>query len=237
MGRRNDSIDRRNHRDKGPTVNTNSSKNNFEFNWLMSFFSTPRRCHIVGGVIACSLIVASGWMSAKGREVFRDRKHSQYKIAESAQLISQASNLRSEHELELKLSKRYETELAEIKQWLPESVDWKTSKQTFKELAEKSGVQMLSVERKSSHLGSRVHVLSAKCEVNGTYTQVCKFIHSLTSLSKPVWCDSVQLKRNERVSEPGEAIRCDATLTLRMPFVGDDTTAEKLFHGEPVHAI
>lgn len=203
----------------------------------MNLFSTPSRCHVVGGVIACSLIVASVWMSAKGREVFRDRKHSQYKITESTQLISQASSLRSEHELELNLSKRYETELAEIRQWLPESVDWKTSKQTIKELAEKSGAQILSVERKSSHLGSRVHVLSAKCEMNGTYSQICKFIHSLTESSEPVWCDSVQLKRNERVSKPGEAIRCDATLTLRMPFVGDNTAAEKLFHGEPVHAI
>lgn len=203
-------------------------------NWWLKFIRSPKRCHAVSGSIACALIALTTWMYLKGDSIFQDDTHSSFKIAESVRLVSESSDLQTQHQKELMFAERNEREVAGIREWLPTKVDWKESKQAIKQLGKASGVQLFSVERKADHTGYRVNVISAKCEMNGTYEQICQFIHSLTNATTPIWCDSIDLKRNESVSEPGEAIRCDAMLTLRLPYVGVDTAADKLYHGENV---
>ena len=118
-----------------------------------------------------------------------------------------------------------------IRTWLPTQRDWIETRTSLQELADSCDLRIAALEQGNKHFGKRVSVFELRCELIGNYVDVCHFLQRLSELAEPIWCDEARLLRNEdddrlRDQNIGE---CVASLSLRAPFAGKGSAAEKLF--------
>ena len=210
-------------------------------------FATAIRCHcfaVIASTLMASLIgwiwVNQEWFAADPYQTTEKIEHARMLISESDQWTKRFNESR---QLAMKNAKR----TGEIRAWLPKSIDWEVSSATIEELASRNELQLILLERDDDASGSRVSVAQANCMLSGSFEHICQFLDALPKMSHPIWCDSLQLALDQNQAALPNADsqiqadevysrRCTATLTLRLPFAGKNTAAEKLFALEVNHA-
>ncbi|QDT10006.1 hypothetical protein [Planctomycetes bacterium K23_9] len=194
---------------------------------LSNYFSqSVVGCHVMSACVAACLAIATAWVWQNSYWFAGDKLHSQEQIHDAIELISQSAEIRQQHAAAKLETAARSDDAAEIRHWLPLSVDWDKQKRFLVQLAQQTDVELVDVEKKQVHVGMRVGTVTSTCQINGTFDQICQFLSQLPRASTPIWCDGVKLKRSrEKANQPN---RCQATLSLRSPFTGQKTIAEKI---------
>ncbi|TWT93977.1 hypothetical protein [Stieleria varia] len=205
--------------------------------WQTKLFGSPRRCHIIGGSLSLLLMVAVTWSYLHPQSMTSEGEFSREQIDEAIQLISQ-SDLWRQRETDAKTERDdLDARVNVIKNWLPQEQKWNPVRAFLLKTATDKQLHVLSLRRDQEFTGSRVAVLKVILEVHGRYENVCHLLHTLSTQQQPFWCDEIDLVRDKQNSgvDPtaprelsDDAVECSATISIRVPFVGQQTAAEKL---------
>lgn len=189
---------------------------------------TPMRCQVCS--VSIALVIIGCMVAVVQNKLWfaKDLVHSSEQVEDSIKLVSESQHWRDKYAGLVSVSRETNDRLAEVRRWLPEEIDWLEAEDGIRIVAIKCNVQV-TVDRKGDpHVGKRVGIVQANCIVNGSYEDVCQFLHELPNLERPIWCSSIRVIR--------ESTGCIATLKLRMPYAAKDTVAEKLFAAGANHA-
>jgi len=196
---------------------------------------TPLRCHIASGIVAAGLIAIAGWMGVHPEWLATDRSHTPEQIEDAITLISSRNQMHNRFNKAAEKRSRNQVRIDQISQWLPASRSWDNVRSTLQNIAASCDVTLISLDRGSSHNGKRVTVLDSKCEIQGSYEGICKFLQQIVTTDLPIWCSEIRVVRGEEWSRfsanpsaNSQPVNCLASLSLRIPFAGKDTTAAKL---------
>ncbi|WP_182870377.1 hypothetical protein [Stieleria mannarensis] len=202
---------------------------------VVRWLNTPLRCHLVCGIIAVGLVAVTCLLWLRPESLAADRTHQPQEIAEAIELISNRNQFRNQFRHAQQQREQNRLRVDRIADWLPENRSWEDVRSVLQDVAADSGVQLVTMDRGTTHGGIRVAVLDTECEIQGTYGNVCKFLHQIVTAELPIWCDEIQVVRADGSNRPAEAsggdqppVRCLATLSLRVPYAGKATTAAKL---------
>ena len=230
-----------------PSFNQNDTVNqseNYQLSgWQQAFFGTPFRCH-VGGVLACSSLVVINALVWLDPNRFSDPKHTREQLEESIRLVASRDSLQTRFEAAEKVNALRHAEIEAVTEWLPAETSWSEMRRSIQLLAAECDVEVVGLDAGNEHLGSRVGVLDTHCEIQGRYHDICRFLHRLASQERPVWCDEARLVRPDRnltvervLETPDEDAGCTATLSLRMPFAGTGTAADRLLQLRRINGV
>ncbi|QEF99694.1 hypothetical protein Mal15_37600 [Stieleria maiorica] len=202
---------------------------------MVHWLNTPLRCHVVCGISAFALVASSCLLWLRPELLAADRTHQPQEIAQAIELISNRNQFRNQYRQAQQQREENQSRVDRIAGWLPESRSWEDVRSVLQDLATDCDVQLVTMDRGTTHGGIRVAVLDTECEIQGTYGNVCEFLHRIVAAELPIWCDEIQVVRAEGAKRPAEAsrgnhppVRCLATLSLRVPYAGKATTAAKL---------
>ena len=203
--------------------------------WLRRLLCTPLRCHVVGSVLALTLVALTSWIWIHPETLSADHRHTPKQIEDAISLISSSDRLQNRFKDAADQRNLHEDRIEEIATWLPAERSWDNVRSTLQSLSASSNVQMIALDRGNIHLGARIAVLDTRCEVQGSFPNVCDFLQRIVDQDLPIWCDEIRMVRGESTNRyedrrggGGHSIPCLATLSLRVPFAGEDTTAAKL---------
>lgn len=203
-----------------------SPKSNVILQFRDRFARSSTSRHVVSALIVVGLFFSITWVWNNSLLFSGDRVHSAEQIEEALGLISDSKIIRLRHESLVSQTKERQKLSREINVWLPTEIDWETTALGVEQLASKSGVLLVDMQKNELHTGVRVSVQSATCRIAGSFEEICQFLQGLSQGEKPVWCDGIVMTRSStRDKEPSQ---CDATLTLRFPIRGQQTIADKL---------
>lgn len=196
---------------------------------------TPSRCHIASGLISLGLLLLIVWMWTHPETIAADRIHQPEQIQDAVTLISSCDQMQNQFELASKRRQKNHDRIEQIAKWLPANPAWDRIRSQFQSIAAANEVQLISLERGSQHEGTRVAVLDARCEIRGSYASICQFLGQVIEVEQPIWCSEIRVVRtNDSTDVPGpdrssnHPRTCLATISLRIPYAGKDTTAAKL---------
>lgn len=203
--------------------------------WLLRTLSTPLRSHLACGVCAIGLIGLASWIWLHPDSLATDRAHTQTQIEDAIALVSSRDRLQNRYEKASDQRQRFQNRIDQIADWLPPDRSWESIRLDLQTAAATCDVQLIALERDAAHYGSRVAVIEVRCEAQGAYANICRFLQYVAEQKHPIWCDEVRLVRNgpkNRLSRPivsdHQSVECLATLSLRAPLAGKETTAAKL---------
>lgn len=200
--------------------------------WLAEKLATSTRCHLLGVTATACLLLANSWLWSNPTIFTADRNHSEAELTESIQLISSSSALQNQYAAVKQQREESDALIDAVEAWLPREQNWTTLRATLQALADEQGLDVIALERGSEHFGTRVAVIDIHCEVEGTYFGVCKFLQQLSNRERPLWCDEIRLQRENEDAPEGQSPKqrfCVAVMSLRAPFAGKDSHAQKLF--------
>ncbi len=188
------------------------------------------RCHLLGSVLSLILVIGIAWIWKNADAFATDDRYSPQQIEQATQLVADAENLRNQNADIMLASNQIDRRLEAIRAWLPQSIQWQPTRQRIEETAEQAELEMMFVDKGETRTGQRVGIQQVTCEVQGSYLGICQFLHELSSDPKPIWCDSVTIRRVP--ADLGKPVECAATVSLRLPFVAGNTIAGKLMPPE-----
>lgn len=202
--------------------------------WTHKLASTPAKCHALGGLLSFALIVFNFWTWTQPNLFLSNNDHTQDSISESLKLVASKRQLKTNLEDANQQSNRNEKRIEEIRSWLPEQRRWSEVRSSLEALCDETELQFLGLDQGSEHRGVRLAVVEGDCEVQGRYTDICRFVERLHALQSPIWCSAIRIRQSDNWK--GRAMRlnderdvlCDANLSIRVPALGKGTTAEKL---------
>ncbi|MCA9140371.1 MAG: hypothetical protein KDB00_26550 [Planctomycetales bacterium] len=216
-----------NHRNRSAVAN--------EVPWHLRMLSTPLRSHFACGTCAVTLIGLITWLWIHPDSLASDRYHTQSQIDDAIKLVSSRHRMQNRFQSATDRRSDFDSRIEHIAEWLPEERSWESIRQNLQSVAAATNVQMTALERRTTHYGTRVAVIELRCESQGTYADVCRFLQQIADQKMPIWCDEVRLVRSGQSnlgdrysSDEGRPVVCLATLSLRAPFAGQETTAAKL---------
>jgi Tfp pilus assembly protein PilO len=183
-------------------------------------------CHAIGTLVTAVLLAGIVWIS-QNRLVFAgDQNHTASQVSKATELISNADTIRQRFANLQSDSSTYRSKAKTIEDWLPPSINFDQQRTSLQQVANECGLRLTRLKREQQYDGKRLSVVAATCRVDGTLDQICLFLHKLPATEAPIWCNGVSL---EQSSENGaRANECTAQIHLRLPFVGQNTIAEKL---------
>jgi hypothetical protein len=208
--------------------------------WWTRITASVPRCHLLGAMTAVVLLACIAWVGSRSR---LDPKSIQYgdtlvDLADAATLIDNADRWRQLYTVNYRRSQTIDSHAASIADWLPMFVDWPAAERDIRSLGQSASLKVLSIEKGNRYVGTRVGVLSARCDVQGTYASVCRFLSGLSSRELPIACNQIELHRINAMAEGNldhPTPLCRATLSLRIPYAADGTAAARLFTSETQH--
>jgi hypothetical protein len=183
-------------------------------------------CHAIGALVTAALLTAIFWISQNRLAFSSDQNHTASQVSEATRLISNSDDIRQRFVSLQSDSAKYRSKAKTIKNWLPPSINFDQQRVSLQQLANDCGLKLSRLKREGICDGTRLSVATATCRVDGTLDQICLFLHKLPSSDSPVWCSGVSIKSSEQDGSESDA--CTATIDLRLPFVGQNTIAEKL---------
>lgn len=189
---------------------------------------TPMRCQVFSASIALVIIGCMVAVVQNKLWFAKDSVHSSEQVEDSIKLVSESKQWRDKYAELVSFSRQTSGRITEVRRWLPKEIDWREAEDRIRTVAIKCNVQVTVDRKGDSRRGKRVGIVPANCIVNGSYEDVCQFLHELPNLERPIWCSSIRIIR--------ESTGCIATLKLRMPYAAKDTVAEKLFAAGASHA-
>ena len=198
--------------------------------WFEPLLVSPLRCHLLGGTLSLVLLIAIIWICRNADSFAHDHQHSPQELEQAAQLLADADQLRQQYAESLLLSKQNDHRLNAIRSWLPTSIDWQSTTRRIEKTAAQANVELKLLDKGETHIGSRIGVGQMTCKVRGSYAGLCQLLHRLSNEEKPVWCHWVKIERAPSLLD--QAVECDATISLRLPFAAEQTIAGKLMPAE-----
>jgi hypothetical protein len=209
--------------------------------WLTRLAPTVIRCHMIGSTTAVALIVCTAWVCSLNQIKVATIEYEGMKIDlnDASTLIENADQWRRLYTANYEIKRAVDQHVEQISAWLPRSVDWSVTQSDIHLIAQAADVSILSLERGDDHAGTRVGVVLANCDAEGSYVSICRFLNSLGQLPNPIACSEIHLQRtkDETVGASGAKIPlCQATLYLRIPFAAGSTAAGRLLPAETKNA-
>ena len=208
----------------------------------LRWVSTPLRCHVVCGIIATGLIAVASSIWIYPETLAADQSHSPQQIADAIELISSRNRLQNQFNRADERRRLNQQRVDQIAAWLPQHRSWENVRSSLQNEAAACDVQLIALDRGRPHTGKRIAVLDADCEIRGSYPDVCRFLQRIVTADLPIWCDEIRLVRadtDDRLAATHAGnpppVRCLATVSLRIPSVGKDTTAAKLLKRRSDH--
>lgn len=202
---------------------------------------TPLRSHLASGLAAIVLIAVIAWIWCHPQTLATDHSHTQEQIDDAINLISSRERLQNRFNEATTKQNEFHQRMDAIAGWLPEKRSWESVRQSLQAVAASADVQLIGLDRGASHHGTRVAVIDARCEIQGSYPGICEFMQQLVMMEAPIWCDEVRIVRGDenelldrdKANESDGSVLCLATLSLRAPFAGSETAAGKLLQRRP----
>lgn len=209
--------------------------------WLTRLAPTVLRCHMIGSTTAVALIVCTAWVCSLNQvEVATVEYNGMTVDLNSASiLIDNADQWRGLYTANYQDKHQVDDRVDQISRWLPRSVDWSATQSDIHSAAQSAEVSLLSLERGEEHSGTRIGVVLASCDAEGSYASICRFLQTLSDLPHPIVCSEIHLQRtkDEMVeASSGVVPLCQATLHLRIPFAAASSTAGRLLPAEANNA-
>ena len=203
---------------------------------LQPAFATPFRCHLTCGSFSALLIAITVWVWLNPQVLSTDKLHSQDEIDNAIQLVSHQERLQNQFNRSLEQARRNKERVERISSWLPRQRSWDNVRASIQERAETHGVQVVSLRRGKKHSGARLAVLLCHCELQCSYRNLCGFLHSLAVDDQPLWVDELRILRRDgpssnRIAQEGSRdsdVECFAMISIRIPLVGENTSASML---------
>ncbi|MDV6033537.1 MAG: hypothetical protein F9B45_26290 [Phycisphaera sp. RhM] len=202
---------------------------------LLRWVSTPLRCHVVCGIIASGLIALASTIWIYPEILAADQPYRPQQIAEAIELISSRNRLQNQFNQADQRRRLTQERIEQIAAWLPQDRSWENVRSSLQNEAAACDVQLTALDRGRAHQGKRIAVLDAECEIRGSYPDVCRFLQRIVTADLPIWCDEIRLVRADHDHHAAAThdvhpapVRCLATVSLRIPSAGKDTTAAKL---------
>jgi Tfp pilus assembly protein PilO len=156
-------------------------------------------------------------------------------LNDAAALIENADQWRQLYTANFRTSQAVDQRVRSLATWLPESVDWPSTEKEIRSIGESAGLKFQAIKLGDRHVGTRVGVVSSSCDVQGSYSSLCRFLSALDQRPQPIACSEIKLHRTAGDAE-SETERttplCRATLSLRIPFAASGTAAGSLLRLE-----
>ncbi len=207
---------------------------------LAPMTSTVPRCHVLGATVSLALVVLIVWIGSQRRTdaATITQGETEIDINQAAALIQNADQWRQLYTENYRKSQAVAARIETIRQWLPQSVDWTTVEADIQSIGEANDLTITALKRGGDYKGKRVGVVSAKCDVTGSFASLARFLNGLTQRTQPIACSEIVLRRDpttkNNVDNPNASI-CSVTLSLRIPYAAADTPAGELFALETSH--
>ncbi len=188
--------------------------------------------HVTGAMISIAILAAIAYVwSQRGAMVSRfTAGEVVIDIEDASQLIANADHWRQQYSTAFRESEAIDARVASIRKWLPQQPDLDATQSIVRSLAETHGISLIAFEPQGTHIGQRVGVVTANCHLDGSFANVCRFLHAASSRETGIACDRVVLERVP--PQPGVEVSglspCAAIVSLRIPFAADNTSAAKL---------
>jgi len=209
--------------------------------------ATLMRCHLLGIVVASSLIVCAGWLwSITNRRVSTIQLYGEsIDLDDAATLVAEADLWRQRYQTQFEHSQQLDQRVAAINSWLAPSEDRATLAGHIEAMAEQVGLQIDSLHPAESSTASRVATLEWTCRASGSWPAVSRFLHDAAMASPGIVCHAIQLERmpaeelwerQEIEHQPALTQHCRVVLSLRIAYPGSETPASRLLK-EDVNAI
>ncbi|TWU59896.1 hypothetical protein Poly51_01690 [Rubripirellula tenax] len=198
--------------------------------WLLKVTGTPARCHIAGSIVIAILVVATGWVSTQdlrasvttrfqGVDVNLDDAHA---------LILSSDGWRQGYARISEASASIEQTMTNIAQWLPTDIDPQAVAIQLRRLAAENGLTINRPEIGTRHVGTRVGVVTGRCEIHGNCDDVYAFLAGLPNQKIAIAVGELQLSRPATTNEGSDTDPCVATIEFRIPFAAEGTAAAQL---------
>jgi hypothetical protein len=220
---------------------TEKMSNRKTFGWFSRLTSTVTRCHLLGSITSIALIIFITWVWSRNQVHVTTIQVGDMVIDlnEATALNENADQWRQLYTVNFRRSQSVEERADLINAWLPQSVDWPNTEQDIRSIGDSVELTTLVIKRGKSHVGMRVGVVVATCEVEGSYQSLCRFLSELKDRPQPIACSEIKLQRlgeSTNIESEGPSQPCKATLTLRIPFAAMGTAAGQLLPAETNHA-
>jgi hypothetical protein len=189
-------------------------------------------CHIAGTTISIVILAAIAYVWSQRNEMVAQVTAGEVviDIDDAAHLIAEADSWRQQYTTAFRESEAIDARVASIRDWLPKKPDLDATHATVRSIAETNGITLIEFSPQGTHVGQRVGVVAATCRLDGSFADLCRFLHAICGENSGIACDKIVL---DRVNVgPGEDVSgmspCAAVVSLRVPFAADATTAARL---------
>lgn len=189
-----------------------------------NLYSTPNRCHIVGGIMCTLLLLATLWVVQNKDAFAHDDRFSSLEIRSAKLLLQNEKSVRGKNATEFLLMRKNQKRRDMVMNWVRKDFEWKQWSQKVQILGEGFDLDFDSITKEGEHQGQRVAAISVMCSVEGDFTNLCRFIDALQRDPHYVWCDAVRLYRNS----PRDDYECSAKISIRIPIFKPGTVAGRL---------
>tara|TARA_R110002049_G_scaffold27321_3_gene94420 strand:+ start:58676 stop:59395 length:720 start_codon:yes stop_codon:yes gene_type:complete len=208
----------------------------------LEFLRSAYRIRLFGVLVCVGLIAATAWVWLHPEVVVGSDRVDRAKMADAIELLEQAADWRADYVACTNERDALQRRIETISRWLPQSVDWTQVNDQVRRAGFDTRVEVVQLRQLENHVGERVGVLIAECQVKGRFNSIYEFIHRIstaqdytasdndpgsTAAHLPVWCQSVRLQRVPDVVD-GE-VQCVATVMMRVPYAAEGTAAARLF--------
>ncbi|MGI9473855.1 MAG: hypothetical protein ACR2NZ_20095 [Rubripirellula sp.] len=189
---------------------------------------TVARCHLMGGLLSVAVILCTTWVWSLSQSATATIQVGEELVnhQEAEALINNADQWRSIHDSSLKQSQELDTRCLKLSNWLPESIDWDSTRASLREIIDSAGVELLELNRGAESVGTRVGVVQATCKIEGTYSGICRVLDGIANRDQPIACSEINLHRLPDAVEH-EDVLCRATMVLRIPFAAKGSAAHQ----------
>ena len=193
---------------------------------------TRWKCHLLGGVV--SLVLLLGTIAVRSFSVDSTVpliiSGEQVEEEDAYSLCALAAHYRSEYLNVEATNEVLQDRKRLIAEWLRNDIDPLSEQERISESAQQHQVELVSLKPGEIYTGSRIAVWSVKCEVRGSYIDMCRWIHAMTLSERPIMCRAIDLRRIRHDDSAGtaEGPACSASVELRIPFRGEGTVAAQI---------
>lgn len=200
--------------------------------WLAQRSMPMLWCHIAGATLSVVIVAAITYVGSQENVMAAQVTADEVviDIEDAAQLIAEADHWRQQYTTVFRESEVIDARVAAIRDWLPQQPDPDSTHATVRSIAEANGITLIEFSPQGTHVGQRVGAVAASCRLDGSFADLCRFLHALCDGHSGIACDQIVLDR--ATVGPGQDVSgtspCAAVVSLRIPFAADTTTAARL---------
>jgi hypothetical protein len=190
---------------------------------------TVASCHLIGGLLSIAVILCTAWIWSLSRHTDTAIQVGDQVVTlqEAETLINNAEQWRSIHTSCLQKANEIQDRSQLIADWLPESIEWDATQAALESIIRNADVELLSLERGAESIGTRVGVIQATCEIEGSYIGICRVLNGIVNCDQPIACSEIKLHRLRDADVSGPTT-CRAKLVFRIPFAAKGSAANQV---------